>query len=273
MRRNYNRKFDIAMPGQPDGVFGGHARSKPYRNSSGGVKEQWSVTVPAPATNTVYKLRVNGGTAIVRTDDPAPTQEEFTQEFVQAIRTNALILSYSAMSVSGNTITLTAKEPGDTLSVVGTAVTATKTLNAVKPVDVPFGRFVGRSVSETDSLNARLVNDTDDIILGVSMNPKDVESIGIAEQRRTAFYATDTMDICADTVGWNGIWVECVEDDIKITDIPYISLSPNFEGAITKTSAGAIPLTVQRARIEENAQILSSGVCVVLLSFNCTYHT
>lgn len=268
MRRSYNRRFDIAIPGQPAGVFGGNARIKPYHNSSGGVKELWSVALPTPEADTTYKLRVNGGTAILKVGTDVPTQTEFNTEFLNKIRTNPLILSYCTATLAANAIALEAKEAGDTLLVLGTEVTATKTLSAVKPIDVPFGRFVARSASETDGLSARLVNNTADVILGVAMSPKDVEAEGIGEKRRCAFFAHDMMDVCADTVGWDGLWVECVEDDIQITDTPYVSLAANFEGAISKSPTSNIALTAARAKIQEKAQILSSGVCVVLLSFH-----
>lgn len=268
MQRSYQRKFDKCVIGQPSGVFGGYARFKPYRNSSGGVKETWTVAIPAPAADTTYKLKVNGGTAIVKIDDDVPTQTEFNTQFFNKVRTNPLILSFCYASLSANTITIEAREAGDTLIVVGTGVTATKTLTAVKPTDVPFGRFVARGATEDDSLEARLVNNVADKILGMACAPYDVEREGIGEKAYAAFFANEMMDVCVDTVGWDGFWVEAEQDDIQITDTPYISLTAGFEGAISKLPTGNIPMTGLRARIEEKAQLLSTGKCAVLLSFH-----
>ena len=275
-RTNYNLKYDVATPG----VCSGDTTSllvQTYINNAGSTKEQWTIGTPAtPDNSTAYVITADELT-ISYTTDASATRAELIAGLQASYNANTIAGSRFTFVTSGNNFLLTAYYTDQTVTVLVNSadttadLTATKTTSASAGATVPFGRFVARTAGEGERL-AKLPTVNTDKILGITLNPKDVERNGIGDAitTRTVYKGNEPMDVLVQTNSAEGVWVECVESDIDIDDTIYVSVTAEYLGMATKTSAGNINISAYAsfAGSVKTAHVDNVGKYMILVRFN-----
>jgi hypothetical protein len=275
-RTNYNSKYDVATPG----LCSGDTTSllvQTFVNNGGASKEQWTIATPATVDNsTEYVITVDELTLSYTTDGTA-TQAELVTGLQASYDANILAGARFEMETSGTTLLITAKFYDQTIAVSVNSgdttndLTATKSTSASTGATVPFGRCVARTTGDAVRA-AKLPTADTDVILGITLNPKDVERNGIGDAiaTRTVYKANEPMDVLVQTNSAEGIWVECVESDITIDDTIYVSVASGYEGMATKTSTDNINIS-SYASFASNVQTAHAdnvGSNMILVRFN-----
>lgn len=275
-RTNYNLKYDVATPG----LCSGDTTSllvQTYVNNAGATKELWTIGTPATVDNsTEYVITVDDLT-ISYTTDASATRAELIAGLQANYDANMIAGAKFDFETSGNNLLITAKYLDQTLAVSVNSgsttndLTATKTTASSSGKTVPFGRVVART-SGDPKRGAKLPTVNTDKVLGITLNPKDVERNGIGDAiaTRTVYKANEPMDVLVQTNSAEGVWVECVESDITVDDTIYVSVASGYEGMVTKTSTSNINISsyASFASSVQTAHADNVGQYMVLVRFN-----
>ena len=247
---NTQRYMPPALPGMVDGM--GTFECYPYVNNAG-LAEHWTLTMPTtPTANATYSFSVGTNTVRVTTD-ASPTPAELAAAILSGVRMDALMFSSIEIELNPttNVLTVYSRQIGRKLSLsvstTGSApIVAARTQEAKTGNSIPYGRFVGRKADYyKDPLDgfgtASLIDSaTGYEVLGATRIATFYQKVGRFEQAQEGYPFESTMDVMNSTGTFKGMWIECVEPDIKQGDPVYISVASGHEGKLTKTSSGAI---------------------------------
>lgn len=275
-RTNYNLRYDVATPG----LCSGDTTSllvQTYVNNAGTAKEQWTIETPATPDNSTEYIIYADELTISYTTDGTASQAELAAGLKASYDANIIAGARFDFVVDGTDLVLTAKYIDQTIAVTVNDADTTEDLVAVKTTSssagntVPFGRFVARSAGDGERA-AKLPTADTDTILGVTLNAKDIERNGIGDSSatRTVYKGEVPMDVLVQTNSAEGVWVECVENDITIDDTIYVSVASGYEGMATKTSTDNIDISAYAsfASSVKTAHADNVGKYMVLVRFN-----
>lgn len=243
MQRIYRTKSAVAVAGMLSG-YGTPARTRSLTNAADYTHELWTLGIPAaPTANTAYTVTVAGTTATANTGADT-TQAQLETLLLSALRQSDAIYSKTTIRLNSaaHTITVENKTGGEAIavSVTGADLTATKTVAAVSPRPIQFGRFVGRKAGDTPG-TVRLITSLADSPKGVAMATHASEKVGIGPNAVVYHHPNDVLDVVEDTLANEGIWVECVETSgLTEDDTVYISVATGHEGKATKSNSGTL---------------------------------
>lgn len=277
MQRTYKEYLDRAIPGLLHGL--GNATIEKFCNSGGLQADKWEIAIPAsPTANTLYSVTVDGVKVQFQTDTD-PTQAELESNLFVAMRTNGLFTSKTEAELNGQNhkIILSSRFFNVPLTVNTSPVTLAATHSTTTPPPlsiIPFGRAVARKPGYLYD-QAALATASSDEILGITVSTHAMERVEQSYQATTSVYSVsaqigykplDVMNVVIRTSDLTGIYVETVEDNIQLTDRPYVSIALGHEGKITKSSSGTIPI-YDLAKFQRPGSV-ELGKNVALLSFN-----
>lgn len=272
-RITYGKKYDISSPGRTWGL--NQALSvKTYTNDSPGDKEQWTIGIPAtPDADTVYAITV--GTYRVAVDSGAtPTQTNLQSQLVSAFESTLnstispppAIKSLVTVSSSGTDILLTAVdyEQENLIFVEGNGLTATLTTPKSVPSGIGFGLLV---VQGSDYQKAKLPDAPGQRVVGLTMNPYDLEKDQFGPYGKAYFEPGDPMDVLDRSNDAEGLWVQVMENDIVPGDPVYFSYAANTKGKITKNPTNADDLSAI-ASFQRPPTVVNNNQLIALVRFN-----
>lgn len=270
----YAAEMAIALPGMYIGM--GQYHAMPYLNTASGVQAVYTITPPATVdASATYSIKIDNVTVSV-SSGASTTTAQLGQLLFNAIRANgeAFRLVDASLNAGTGVITLTSRmfNVAHTITAPTNGTTtndltiATVTSPGTSTV-IPYGRFVGRTASEAvDTITgispAKLIDSTSGFtVAGVTMKTF-LEKIGRGQDAVSGYPFQSTMSVLTDCVGIQGIWTECVEDNIIIGDTLYVATTGDNKGKATKTSTSAIDLS-SRGRFITGAQAAPDGTPMV----------
>lgn len=273
---NYRQYYDVATPGR---IWGTQSDLliKPYLNGSPGDKEQWTVTLPeTPTANTVYGINVNSYLVQVNSGS-SPTTATLKAQFLNAFSAQLSSSFVPAQMVASNLVTatdggdetllITARKEEQVLSVItsGANLTASRTTPATTRESIGFGLIVVADPSNWKA--AMLPTGSGNRVVGVTLNPYDIEKDAFGEAGKACFVPDEPMDVLARTNGAEGIWVHAVEPNLVPGDPIYVSYAAGSRGKVTKSSTNAIALG-SIASFQSPSQTVNLTQSVALVQFN-----
>lgn len=276
MQRTYESYLAKAVPGLLHGL--GDAKIDKFCNSGGLITDTWEVTIPTSVTpNTTYEVKVDGISASYKTSSSS-TAAELESSLFMAMRTSPLFTSKAeaVLDSVNHKIIITGRLVNTAIAVTTspTALTATHTTTSLQSLSlIPFGRFVGRKPGYLYN-QASLITQASDEVVGITMSTHAVTQVEQHIPNTYAYGASmavgykplDVMNVVSRTSELTGVYTECVEDDIQLTDQVYVSFASGNEGKATKSPTQSIPMS-SFAKFERPSQV-ELGINLVLISFN-----
>jgi hypothetical protein len=274
VRRNYKLRMDRAAPGLFEGTVSGASPTvKTCINGSAGQIQKWTIVPPVTVTpNVTYELDIDNIAKVKFATGATPTGANLIDGLLNAFRSNPIAMSLMVAEGLGGNLVLSSKNFETSHSVIpgvmgdGDLPSASITQPNIVPALIEFGLFVARSAGDNPKM-AKLPSAASDIILGITLNPKDIERNAIGTMAKTGFYPNTPMDVCQRCNGADGIWTVAIEPDITEDDPIHVKVGGPTAGRTTKQAAGNIAIG-SMASFQSRVERLSSGVLVVLVRFN-----
>ena len=246
-QRTYERDIPVAMPGMRHGT--GEVQSLPFINNAGFTAPTYTITPPGTVDNsTVYSVSVNGIVKSVTTDASATTAELglliynalVADPLIGNVANITLVAATGVITLVSTTanqgITIAQTNAGDTtndLTIANTVAVGTGTT-------IPVGRAVGTLSSYVADRHgyypAALINHASNFTFKGFTELVLLEKTTIGPDAEAGYAPGRMMSVLTDCGVTQGIWVECVESDIAVTDSCYIAVGAGNEGKVTKTS-------------------------------------
>lgn len=268
MQKNYARAFDISRPGFRIGM--GTPRVQALTNSAQSLTDTWVLAIPAaPAANTTYSVTANNKTATVLTPAVAPTQAALRDLLIDAIQQSEVFDVFAATSTAPAAINLVARRLDAAVITTAVGLVITNTVPFAKSNPIQFGRFVARAASDSPKV-CRLPSTGADRLVGVTYSTYFAERDAIGADAKTAYKPDEVMDVLDRVNDCQGIWVECVEDDLTAADELYAvaSLDPDLAGRVTRVAAGNIAINPNFYSLVSDSVVNSDLSRMVALSLN-----
>ena len=264
MQKNYTQYFDLSRAGFLSGL--GEPRVRAYKNSADTRATYYTFPIPAaPTASTIYSITDALGRTASYTTTATPLQADLGAGLLTAIRKSTLF-SVASASLSANILTMTARSALTPMTLTTVNLPGGAAFNAgIASVSIPFGVFVGRRSTDLAD-EVRLPTLTTDRLMGVAMSTYAVEKDAIGTTAKVAYQPNEGMDILDRCNDVDGIWVSCVEPDLNLVDILYVSVTAPTAGYLTRNATGTIALT--NSSLVKGTVTNSDGTPMALLSLN-----
>lgn len=268
----YNRTIPVAIPGMRDGT--GDVQSLVFLNNAGMTAPTYTITPPGTVDNsTDYVISVNGLIKTVTTDANATTAE-LGRLIFSALTQDPLIgrLATITLNTSTGVVTLVSTTLNEPIALAQTnTASTTNDLTIANTVAVgtgnyiPIGRAVGTLSSYLPDINgdlpASLINNASTFTFRGFTELRVLERVDNSNAAIAAYKPGQTMSVLTDCGVTRGIWVECVESDIAVTDSCYIAVGAGNEGKVTKTSTNNMDVST-KVRFT-SAAVTANGLNIV----------
>jgi hypothetical protein len=275
-QNSYSRDIPAALPGMRDGT--GEVQSLVFLNNAGMTAPTYTITPPATVdTSAAYTISVNGLIKTVTTD-ASPTTAELGSLLFSALVRDPLIgrLANITLNTSTGVITLVSTTLNEAIALSQTnAGTTTNDLTIANTVavgtgsNIPVGRAVGTLASylpdRNGDLPASLINHATNFTFRGFTELRVLERVDNSNSAIAAYKPGQTMSVLTDCGVSRGIWVECVESDIAMTDSCYIAVGAGNEGKVSKTSSSNMNVSTKIKFT--SAAVTANGLNVVRVHY------